>query len=41
MDNLEEFKPRGSITFFIALLILSAIIWFGIYFLMIDQIQYG
>ena len=28
----KTFKPVGAIAFFVALLILSAIIWFGIYF---------
>lgn len=33
----EKFVPKGAIAFFIALMILTAIIWFGIYFLMISQ----
>ena len=32
----EDFKPRGAITFFIFIVILALIIWFGIYFLMIN-----
>ena len=33
----EEFKPKGAIAFFIALIILGLIIWFGIYFLMLSR----
>lgn len=36
MDD-EKFIPRGAIAFFILLLILSAAIWFGIYFLMLNR----
>ena len=32
----EKFVPKGAIAFFIALLILAAIIWFGIYFYMLN-----
>jgi hypothetical protein len=39
MENkTEDFKPLGAIAFFVALLILAAVIWFGIYFLMISQV---
>jgi len=31
----EKFIPKGAIAFFIALLLLTAIIWFSIYFMMI------
>ena len=33
----EKFIPRGAIAFFILLIALSAVIWFGIYFLMLDR----
>jgi hypothetical protein len=32
-----NFKPRGAIAFFILLIILGAIIWYGIYFLMLQR----
>lgn len=35
--STEKFVPVGAIAFFIALMILTAIIWYGIYFLMISQ----
>ena len=34
----RQFKPRGAIAFFILLVILGLIIWFGIYFLMLERI---
>jgi hypothetical protein len=33
-----NFKPRGAIAFFLLLIILGMIIWYGIYFLMLDRI---
>lgn len=33
----EEFKPTGTIAFLIALLLLSAIIWFSVYNLQIER----
>jgi hypothetical protein len=33
----RDFKPKGAITFFILLVILGAIIWYGIYFLMLQR----
>ncbi len=33
----EEFKPTGAIAFFVLLVILGLIIWFGIYFLMLTR----
>lgn len=33
----RNFKPRGAITFFILLVILGLIIWYGIYFLMLQR----
>ena len=34
----ETFFPSGAIAFFIALVILCLVIWFGIYFLMIERV---
>ena len=34
----RNFKPKGALAFFILLVILGLIIWFGIYFLMLDRI---
>ena len=34
----RNFKPRGAIAFFILLLLLGMVIWYGIYFLMLDRI---
>jgi hypothetical protein len=34
----RKFKPRGAIAFFILLILLGMIIWYGIYFLMLDRI---
>lgn len=33
----EKFFPKGAIAFFIGLLVLGAVIWFSIYFLMINR----
>lgn len=33
----RSFKPKGAIAFFILLIILGAVIWFGIYFLMLQR----
>ncbi|HEU0111096.1 MAG TPA: cytochrome c oxidase subunit 2A [Flavisolibacter sp.] len=33
----RSFKPTGAIAFFIVLIILGAIIWYGIYFLMLQR----
>ena len=33
----KQFKPKGAFAFFILLVILGLIIWFGIYFLMLDR----
>lgn len=33
----RDFKPKGAIAFFIILIILGAIIWYGIYFLMLQR----
>ena len=34
----EKFYPSGAIAFFIGLVILCLVIWFGIYFLMLERI---
>lgn len=34
----KNFFPSGAIAFFIALVALGLIIWFGIYFLMLERI---
>ena len=34
----RNFKPRGAIAFFILLILLGMVIWFGIYFLMLKRI---
>ena len=34
----EKFFPRGAIAFFIVLVALGLIIWFGIYFLMLERV---
>lgn len=36
--NEEKFFPHGAIAFFILLIALCLVIWFGIYFLMLDRI---
>jgi hypothetical protein len=34
----EKFQPKGAIAFFILMVILGLIIWFGIYFLMLERV---
>lgn len=34
----RNFKPRGAIAFFILLVILGIIIWYGIYLIMAERI---
>ena len=34
----QDFKPRGAIAFFVLLVILGLIIWYGIYFLMLERV---
>ena len=34
----KNFKPRGAIVFFVLLILLGMLIWYGIYFLMLDRI---
>ena len=33
----RDFKPKGAIAFFVLLVILGLIIWYGIYFLMLAR----
>jgi hypothetical protein len=33
----REFKPKGALAFFGLLVILGLIIWYGIYFLMLER----
>jgi hypothetical protein len=37
-EPTEKFFPSGAIAFFVLLVILCLVIWFGIYFLMIERI---
>ena len=42
VDNAEEefdrnFKPRGAIAFFILFALLGALIWYGIYYIMLSR----
>jgi hypothetical protein len=34
----QNFKPKGAIAFFVLLVILGLIIWYGIYFLMLERV---
>lgn len=34
----EKFQPKGAIAFFALLVIIGLIIWFGIYFLMLERV---
>ncbi|HET6999660.1 MAG TPA: hypothetical protein VFI33_00035 [Puia sp.] len=34
----KNFKPKGAITFFVLLVLLGMLIWYGIYFLMLERI---
>jgi len=34
----RKFKPKGAIAFFILLVLLGLVIWFGIYLLMLERI---
>ena len=33
----KTFKPKGAIAFFVLLVLLGLIIWYGIYFLMLQR----
>jgi len=37
MNEQEKFIPKGAMAFFILLITLCAVIWFGIYFLMLNR----
>jgi hypothetical protein len=34
----SKFRPKGAIAFFVLLVILGLVIWYGIYFLMLNRI---
>ena len=34
----KNFKPKGAIAFFILLVLLGLVIWYGIYFLMLERV---
>jgi hypothetical protein len=34
----EKFQPKGAIAFFILLVTLGLVIWYGIYLLMLDRV---
>lgn len=36
-DKEKKFIPKGAIAFFILLILLCLVIWFGIYFLMLQR----
>ncbi len=36
--EIENFKPVGALVFFLMLLVLAAVIWFGVYYMMLDKI---
>ncbi len=36
-QKTEEFKPRGAMAFFVALMLLFMVIYFGMYFLMLSR----
>jgi hypothetical protein len=33
----KDFKPKGAIAFFIVLIALLLVVWFGVYFLMLQR----
>jgi hypothetical protein len=37
-DFDRNFRPKGAVAFFVLLILLGMIIWFGIYFLMLSRI---
>lgn len=37
-NNQEEFYPKGAIAFFVALILLFSLMWFSIYFEILDRI---
>jgi len=34
----RQFRPKGAIAFFVLLVLLGLVIWFSIYFLMLERI---
>lgn len=34
----KTFRPKGAMAFFVLLVILGLVIWYGIYFLMLERI---
>jgi hypothetical protein len=34
----RDFKPRGAIAFFILLVLLGMVIWYGVYFIMLGRV---
>jgi|GEM_PF-528542 hypothetical protein len=34
----QAFRPKGAVAFFVLLILLGMVIWFGIYFLMLSRI---
>ena len=34
----KNFRPKGAVAFFLLLILLGIVIWFGIYFLMLERI---
>ena len=36
--NEEKFIPKGAMAFFILLVVLALLFWYGIYLLMIDRV---
>lgn len=37
-DFDRNFRPKGAVAFFVLLILLGMIIWFGIYFLMLSRV---
>ena len=33
----EEFRPKGAIAFFVVLLLICAVIWYGIYYIQLTR----
>jgi Cytochrome c oxidase subunit IIa family len=33
----EKFKPKGAIAFFVVLILICAVIWFGIYYIALSR----
>ena len=37
-DQEKKFIPKGAMAFFILLVVLTLLFWYGIYFLMIERV---